>query len=85
MLVADPVEITPPYVEDVEPGSPAAKAGLQPDDLIVYVDGVSVKTIDAYKEIIKHSPPNREVQLEVRRGDKLTTIKLTLADVPKKK
>ena len=85
VLVADPVEITPPYVEDVEPGSPAAKAGLQPDDLIVYVDGVSVKTIDAYKEIIKHSPPNREVQLEVRRGDKLTTIKLTLADVPKKK
>jgi serine protease Do len=85
VLVADPVDITPPYVEDVEPDSPAAKAGLHSDDLIVYVGGVSVKTIDAYREMMKHYPANQKVQLEVRRGDKLTTIELTLADVPKKK
>jgi serine protease Do len=84
VLVADPVDITPPYIEDVEPGSPAAKAGLRSDDLIVYVGGISVKTIDAYKEMMKHYAPNQKVQVEVRRGDKLTTIELTLADVPKK-
>ena len=42
LLVADPVERTPPYIEDVVPGSPANKAKLQPDDLIVYIDGVLV-------------------------------------------
>ena len=39
-LVADPVDVTPPYVEDVDPGSPAAQAGMRADDLIVYVGGV---------------------------------------------
>ena len=83
--MADPVDITPPYVEDVIPGSPAAVAGLKSDDLIVYVGGVSVKTIDGFKEMMKHYPPNQKVQLEVRRGDKLTTVELTLAEPPKRK
>ena len=83
--MAEPVDITPPYIEDVIPGSPAAKAGLKSDDLIVYVGGVSVKTIDAYKEMMKHYPPNQKVQLEVRRGDMLTTIELTPTEPAKKK
>ena len=37
ILVPDVVERTPPYVEDTEPGSPAEKAGLKPDDLIVFL------------------------------------------------
>ena len=85
ILVAEPVDITPPYIEDVIPGSPAAKAGLKSDDLIVYVGGVSVKTIDAYKELMKQYPPNQKVQLEVRRGDMLTTIELTPTEPAKKK
>ena len=35
------------------PGSPAAKAGLQPDDLIVYVDGEPVPSIKAFRDIMK--------------------------------
>jgi serine protease Do len=84
VLVADPVDITPPYVEDVRPGSPAALAGVRPDDLIVYVGGVSVKTIDNFKEMMAHYAANQKVQIEVRRGDALTTLELTLAE-PKKK
>src|SRR4051812_11278865 len=38
VLVPNVVERTPPYVDSVAPGSPAQKAGLKPDDLIVYVD-----------------------------------------------
>ncbi len=85
ILVADPVDITPPYVEDVQPGSPAALAGVKSDDLIVYVGGVSVKTIDGYKEMMVHYAPTQKVQLEVRRGDALTTIELTLAKPAEKK
>src|SRR5207302_9429304 len=45
ILVPDVVERTPPYVEDAVPGSPAEKAGLRPDDLIVYVDGEKISSI----------------------------------------
>src|SRR5262249_30191593 len=34
VLVPNVIERTPPYVEEVMPDSPAAKAGLRPDDLI---------------------------------------------------
>ena len=86
VLVADPVDVTPPYVEDVDPGSPAALAGMRSDDLIRYVGGVSVKTIDEFMEQMSHHPPGQKVQLEVRRGDMpTTTIELTLVKPPEKK
>jgi len=78
ILVANPVERTPPYIEDVVPNSPAAKAGLRSDDLIVYVDGQPVVSINAYKEMMDHYKPDSEVQLEIRRGDKLNTVKIKL-------
>jgi serine protease Do len=82
-LVLDPVDRTPPYVEDVEPGSPAEKAGLKPDDLIVYVDGLPVPSIQMFKEIIGKYRPNTDVKLEVRRGDKLNTVPMKLTEPPK--
>jgi S1-C subfamily serine protease len=83
ILVPDVVERTPPYVEDTEPASPAEKAGLKPDDLIVYVDGEKIVSIKELKEILDKGRPGTVFKLEVRRGDKLTTIDLRL-DPPKK-
>jgi serine protease Do len=42
VLVPDLLDRTPPYVETVEPGSIAARAGVRPDDLIVAVNGRAV-------------------------------------------
>jgi serine protease Do len=78
LLVADVVERTPPYVEEVAPGSPAEKAGLKPDDLIVYVDGLPVNDIHTFREILGRYRPNMPVKLEVQRGRKLQTVTLTL-------
>jgi serine protease Do len=78
ILVPNVVERTPPYVEDTEPGSPAEKAGLKPDDLIVYVDGEKIVSIKEFKEIIDRSRPGTILKLEVRRGDKLTSVDLKL-------
>jgi len=83
ILVANPVERTPPYVEEVVPNSPAAKAGLKPDDLIVYVDGLPVGSIQTFNETLDRYRPGTEVKLEVRRGDKLTTVPLMLSEMPK--
>src|SRR5439155_12649704 len=74
VLVPNVVERTPPYVEDVVPGSPAAKAGLKPDDLIVYVDGEPVVSIAAFKELMGKTRPGMAVRFDVRRGDKLVPV-----------
>jgi serine protease Do len=84
LLVADPVERTPPYIEEVVPGSPADKAKLQPDDLIVYIDGVLVGDIHTFNEVLSRYHPNQTVKLEIQRDRKLQTISLTL-EKPKPK
>jgi serine protease Do len=84
ILVPNVVGTTPPYVEEVVPGSPAAKAKLQPDDLIVYVDGELVPSVKAFREIIRQTNPGTVLQLEIQRGNQLRTIKLMLEDMPKK-
>src|SRR5216683_2646969 len=83
ILVPDVVERTPPYVEDSEPGSPAEKAGFKPDDLIVYVDGEKIVSIKEFKNIIDKGQPGSVFKLEVRRGDKLTSIDLKLEEAKK--
>jgi serine protease Do len=90
VLVPNVVERTPPYIEEVIPGSPAAKAGLKPDDLIVYVDGEQVLTVTAFREILAKARPGTVVKLEIRRVDKndpsgadrLLTVELKLGEPP---
>jgi S1-C subfamily serine protease len=74
---------TPPYVDRVLAGSPAAKAKLQPDDLVVYVDGEPVYSVHAFKEMVTRLRPGAKIQLEVRRGEKLTAVEMELTDFPK--
>ncbi len=83
VLVPNPVERTPPYVEDVLPGSPAEKAGLKPDDLIVYVEGLPVISINSFKDAMEGYRPGTKVKLEVRRGDKLTTVTVNMEEAKK--
>jgi carboxyl-terminal processing protease len=70
----------------VEPikGSPAEKAGLKPDDVIVKIDDYKVKdNVDqdglqeAVKEIVKHKP-GEKIKIGIKRGDKDMTIEVTV-------
>jgi serine protease Do len=74
---------TPPYVEEVVPGSPAAKAELRPDDLILYVEGFSVPTIKTYRDTMRMYAPGDDVRLQVQRGSKLESVVLKLEKQPK--
>lgn len=78
------VERTPPYVEAVDPASPAARAGLKPDDLVIYFDGEPVYSTDTFRDLLKRYSPGDKVQVEIRRGDKLTAISLDLQPLPKR-
>src|SRR5262249_27755495 len=84
LLVPDVVERTPPFVDDIAPGSPAAKAGLRPDDLIVYVNGEKITSIKELRRLIDTAQPGTSFKLEVRRGDRLVSLDLKLEQLPAK-
>lgn len=85
IFVPNILERTPAYVEDVEPGSPAAKCGLRPDDLVSFVDGEPIVSIKAFNEWIKkNTRPGSVIRLEVRRGETLQPIEMTLGTHPAK-
>jgi serine protease Do len=84
VLVPNVVERTPPYVEELRPDSPATKAGLRADDLIVYVNGEQVVSIKEFKDSLEHYEVGEELKIEVRRGDKLTTLTMKVEE-PKKR
>jgi serine protease Do len=85
VFVPNILERTPAYVEDVVPGSPAAKAGFRPDDLVSFVDGEPVVSINAFNAWIKkNTRPGMTVRVEVRRGEALQTIELPLGQHPAK-
>ncbi|MBA4067708.1 MAG: serine protease [Isosphaera sp.] len=85
VFVPNILERTPAYVEDVPPGSPAAKAGFRQDDLVSFVDGEPVASINAFHAWLKkNTRPGQTVRVEVRRGEALQTLELTLGTHPPK-
>ncbi len=83
IFVPNILERTPAYVEDLVPNSPADKAGLRPDDLVSFIDGEPIISIKALEEYMrKHTRPGQKVALEVRRGESLQTVEVTLGQHP---
>ncbi len=84
VLVPNLLDRTPPYVDAVRTDSPAAKAGIRPDDLIAFVNGEGVATIRAFQQVMSSQPPGTTVRLDVRRGGAFIKFALVLAPPPKK-
>ncbi len=68
------------FVESVEPGKPADKAGIKPGDTIVAVDGVQVKDTRDLIGYVSGKTPGSKVQLGVVRDGKETTLSAALAE-----
>jgi putative serine protease PepD len=66
----------------ITPGSPAAKAGLQPGDVITAVDGTKVVSVNQFVATIANYAPGDTVTLTVNRGGSTKSIKLTLGSQP---
>lgn len=60
----------------VLPNTPAQKARLQPNDLIVAIDGQKIESWEDMAKII-HTKPNIPVTLTIKRGDKIITVTVT--------
>ncbi|MCZ2343274.1 MAG: S1C family serine protease, partial [Bacteroidales bacterium] len=83
-FVPNVLERTPPYIEDVTPGSPAEKAKLRPDDLVSFIDGEPIYSIQAFQDYLKKTRPGMTIRLEIRRGENLETVELKLEPQPKR-
>ncbi len=68
----------PVYVERVKRGSPAARAGLRTDDLIIAANGRQIAKLAALERVIADLNPGDTLELTVVRDDEVKTIKLTL-------
>jgi serine protease Do len=66
-------------VDDVEPDSPAAKAGIKEKDVITQYDGQLVEGTVQFRRLIRETPPGRSVTLEISRGG-LKNISVVLGD-----
>jgi serine protease Do len=79
VLVPDVVVRTPPYIDRVIPDSPAARAGLRPDDLVVMVDSQVVPSCGDAVRFINRLEAGAEVRIAALRGDEL--LEFTLKSV----
>ncbi len=76
VLVPEVLPKTPPFVERVVIGSSAESAGLRPDDLIVFVDGRIIGSIDALREELSYIDRIDPVRLTVQRDQELVEIEI---------
>ena len=65
-----------------EDGSPAAKAGIRPGDVITAVNGTTVKDGRELAQQVAGLAPGTSVKLDVLHGDKTRTVTLALGEMP---
>jgi S1-C subfamily serine protease len=67
----------------VTPGGPAAKAGLQPGDVITAVNGAATRDSQALAAVLAGLQPGQQVTVSVTKADGSTsTVTLTLGRLP---
>lgn len=76
VLVPDVIYRTPAYIDDVLIDSQAARAGLQADDLIVFVNNDLVYSIRTLQEALGRLQVEDDLNLVVRRGNSLVSVTL---------
>ncbi len=71
-------------VTSVEPGSPAAAAGLSPGDIILEVGNLPTRRALDFQRAILDLGAGEEVAMVVRRADQRLDLRLTLAPAPER-
>jgi serine protease Do len=80
VMVPNVVYRTPAYVESVVTGSAAAKAGVLPEDLSVFVNDELVQSTRTLKTILGRIESGDSLRLLVRRKEKLVPLELRVPE-----
>lgn len=65
---------------DVPPGSPAARAGLRPGDVVLSLDGKPMENARQFRINVYTRGAGEQVALEVRRGDRALTVRVPVGE-----
>ncbi len=76
VMVPDVLFRTPAFIDTVLPGSQVAKAGLKPDDLVVFVNDELIKSCKTLKSELGKLEAGDTVRLVVRRENQLVAVEL---------
>jgi serine protease DegQ len=66
----------------VVPGGPAAKAGLQPGDVLVRIDDAAIDTVEDLFAELRQRKPGTQARLTFIRGGRQQEVTVTLAERP---
>ncbi|MEO6092110.1 MAG: Do family serine endopeptidase [Novosphingobium sp.] len=70
------------FVQSVQPGQPAAAAGLKSGDVVVKVDGKDVTPEQSLSYIVANTPPGRRIPIELIRNGRRMTLPATVGKRP---
>ncbi|HVW02163.1 MAG TPA: trypsin-like peptidase domain-containing protein [Planctomycetaceae bacterium] len=76
VMVPDVLFRTPAFVDNVVPGSAAAKAGLKSDDLVLFVNNELIQSCKSLADALGKLESGDTLRLVVRRDGKLVTVEL---------
>ena len=65
---------------DVTPGGPAEKAGLEPGDIVLTLDGKSMENGRQFRINVYTRGVGEQVTLDIRRGDRTRTVKVPVVE-----
>jgi len=69
-------------IAGVEPDSPAAKAGMQPGDVVQSVGGTPIENPHALAQTVASIKPGEQTDVAVLRGGEKDTLHVTVASLP---
>ncbi len=70
------------FVQSVQPGQPAAAAGLQSGDVVLKVDGKDVSPDQTLSFIVANTAPGKRIPIELIRDGKRVTLTATVGKRP---
>ena len=76
VLVPDVLDRTPPYVDQIRPGSAASRAGLRADDLVVMLGDRLVQSCKTLRDELEYVDFEDPARLTVLRRDELLEIEV---------
>lgn len=72
------------YVGGVVPGSPAEKAGMKAEDIIVKIDDKKIETFEDLQSVLKSHKVGDKIKVRVIRGGQPRELNITLGEMPRR-